>query len=433
MRRASLGAFALACALLTPAIAPAAVDLPVTGALPHGGTYMIYRDATLASAAVDLWFRAPGAGYDSATPGLGRFAATAAAAAPLASGMSLAGLVRSLGGRISVEAYPDIIGVSVVAPASAARRIVAAMSAAYFAPALDQSALTIARSDMTVLAAQRRYFADTLVHDALFAQLFSGGPAHEPPLPDTTSNLAALSLADVTAYAERAFRSANATLTLSGDVDTTVIDAVTDGTPGSPDAPIDSPLARDPAPTTLLPADVGGIGLAWVGPPIRDERTATAMDFIADYLFRDGSGVVSKALDAAHDSSYVNGQFITLHDPGVFLVTISGDTPGAARTQVLDALHKLEKPLDATTFARAREAFLFHLASDTQYPTEQADNLGWYAVEGNASYAPSAPGGAYWQSARALDPAFVASVVQRYLVHPIVVQLSTTARKESTT
>ncbi len=430
MRRSWFPAAALAGALLLPIAAPAAADLPARGALPHGGSYVLYRDPTLATAAVDLWFRAPGAGYDSATPGLGRLAATAAAAAPLVSGTSLVGLVRGLGGKLVVEAYPDIIGVSVIVPATGARRVIAAMSAAYFSPAIDEAALKAAQSDMAILAAQRRYLADTLAHDALFAQLFASGPAHLPPLPDTIGALAQVPLSQVTAYAQRAFRSANATLTLAGDVDASAIDAVTAGSPGAPDAPIDSQLAAQPHAETVQKANVAGMGLAWIGPPISDERAATAMDFIADYLFRDGSGVVSKAIDAAPGDLFVNGQFITLHDPGVFLVTVSGDGADATRARILSAIASLAHPLDATAFARARKAFLFHLATDTQYPSEQADNLGWYAVEGNGAYAPSALEGTYWKIARSLDPAYVASVVQRYLSHPVVVELHPAASKE---
>ena len=63
--------------------------LQQTGTLPRGGTYVIAPDSTVASAAIGLWFRAPGAGYDDSTPGIAELAATAAAVAPLASGKSL--------------------------------------------------------------------------------------------------------------------------------------------------------------------------------------------------------------------------------------------------------------------------------------------------------------------------------------------------------
>lgn len=68
MRRPALCAAALAV-MLAPLSALAA-DEPSTGSLPHGGSYTITRDATLASAAIDLWFRAPGAGYDNGAPGI---------------------------------------------------------------------------------------------------------------------------------------------------------------------------------------------------------------------------------------------------------------------------------------------------------------------------------------------------------------------------
>lgn len=428
MRRQALAAAALAV-MLAPLAASAAGE-PSTGTLPHGGDYTMYRDTTLASAAIDLWFRAPGAGYDGASPGIARLAATAAAAVTLESGKSLVSLIRGAGGRVAINVYPDLVDISASVPATAARRVVAAMSAAYFAPAIDDDALKIARTDVAVLSAQEHYSPDDLLHDALFAQLFTSGPAHFAPIPADLADLKGITLEQVRAFAKRAFRSANATFALAGNVDATLLGAVTAGTPGTPDAPIASTQASAPADRTINAA-VSGEGLAWTGPPIADERAATALDFVADYLFRDETGVISKALDPTGDA-YVNGQFITLHDPGVMLVTIGGSKPGDVESQVLSAIAKLQDPLDGASFAAAREAFLYHLASDAQVPTQQADNLGWYSAEGNASYAPSEESSTYWKAARSLDPQFVASIVKKYLAHPVVVRLITTASKEPT-
>jgi predicted Zn-dependent peptidase len=281
-----------------------------------------------------------------------------------------------------------------------------------------------------VLSAQEHYSPDDLLHDALFAQLFASGPAHFAPIPADLADLKGITLEQVRAFAKRAFRSANATFALAGNVDATLLSAVTSGSPGAPDSPIGSMLATAPAGRTINAA-VSGEGLAWTGPPIADERAATALDFVADYLFRDETGTISKALDPTGDA-YVNGQFITLHDPGVMLVTIGGSKPADVESQVLSAIAKLTEPLDGASFAAAREAFLYHLASDAQLPSQQADNLGWYSSEGNAAYAPSDESSTYWKAARSLDPQFVASVVKKYLAHPVVVRLITTASKEPT-
>ena len=401
------------------------------GALPRGGTYVLRPDATVAAAAVSLWFRAPGAGYDNASPGISRLAATAAAAAPLASGKSLFALVHSVGGDLNINVYPDIVSVDAVVPAPQARRIVAAMTAAYFAPSIDDSSVKAAQRDTAVLAVQRRYTAAAALQDLLFAQLFSAGPAHYPPIPTTIAEIAHITPADVGAFAKRAFRSSNAVLALAGNVDASSLEAVTDGGgTASSDAPIDSTLASARGESTST-GSVDGFGLAWAGPPIADEKAATAMDFIADYLFRDDTGVVSRALDASKTDAYVNGQFITLHDPGVLVVTVGGDAAKAAKQRVLDELAKLEKPMDPAAFAAAREAFLYHLASDTQTPQQQADNLGWYAAEGNATYAPGDANGNYIAKARELDPAYVADIVRRYLKNAVTVTLVVNS-KEST-
>jgi predicted Zn-dependent peptidase len=430
--RAALAGAALGVASVWLSVPPAnAAMAQTTGSLPRGGSYVLDPDPTVGSAALGLWFRAPGAGYDNATPGISNLAATAAAVAPLASGKSLYALVHTVGGQLNIEVYPDIVGIGAVVPALAARRVVAAMTAAYFAPTVDDAAVKMARANAAVLGVQQRYEPDTVLHDLLFAQIFARGPAHYPPLPGSVSQLTSISTSQVSDFAKRAFRAENAVLTLTGNVDASSISAVTDGNgSGTMDAPYDSALARAPASTTISGA-VDGVGLAWIGPPISDEKAATALDFVADYLFRDETGVVSRALGRQQSDTLVVGQFITLHDPGVMVVTIGGDRTKQTEQRVLDALAAMQQPLDAATFEAAREAFLYHVAADTQTPQERADNLGWYTVEGNLGYAPGIANGTYERAARALDPQYVAEVVRRYLGKPVIVDLVAPQQKES--
>jgi predicted Zn-dependent peptidase len=412
---------------------PAFAAAEQTGTLPRGGSYILDTDTTVGAAAIGLWFRAPGAGYDNAAPGISRLAATAAAAAPLASGKSLVELVRSVGGVFDINVRPDIVGIDAIVPATAARRVVAAMTAAYFSPSIDENAMKAARTDTVVQAVQQRYTLDAALQDALYAQIFDTGPAHYPPIPNSITQITHVSTADVVAFANRAFRSTNGVLTLSGNVDISAVNAVTDGTDkGTMDAPFDSSLAPTSAPVTAT-GEIDGTGMAWVGAPIIDEKAATALDFISDYLFREDTGVVSKAVEAGDTDDYVTGRFITLHNPGITIVTIGGTDEKSVRQHVVDALAKLQQPLDAQTFTNAREAFLYHVAADTQTPQDQADNLGWYAVEGNAPYAPGSQSGAYERAARSLDPQYVADVVKRYLHNPVIVNLVThaTTTKES--
>lgn len=433
MRRAAFAAAILAVASLCVAPYRSAAAMQELSPLPRGGSYVLDPDPTVGTAAIGLWFRAPGAGYDNATPGISNLAATAAAVAPLASGRSLYKLVHTLGGELNIQVYPDIVGIAAIVPASAARRVVAALTAAYFAPTVDETSVKTARANAAVLGVQQRYESDTTLHDLLFGQIFASGPEHYAPLPTTVTQLTSISTAQVSDFAKRAFRAENGVLTLTGNVDASSVAAVTDGTGGgSMDRPIDSTLAAVPASATSTGA-VDGVGLAWVGPPITDEKAATALDFVADYLFREQTGVVTKALDQGKSDALVIGQFITLHDPGVMLVTIGGDHEKQAEQRVLDALTTLQQPMDRQTFEAAREAFLYHVAADTQTPQQRADNLGWYSVEGNLEYAPGIGNGSYERAARTLDPQYVADIVRRYLGKPVVVDLvATTPQKEST-
>lgn len=474
---------ALTSLSLCAALAYAQAASVQNGALPRGGTFVIQPNATVSTTAVELWFRAPSAGYDNATPGLAQLAAAACAAAKLEGGRSLAEFVHSVGGELSIDVYPDMVSVSAVVPAAMARRAIATMTAAYFAPHITDTSLKIAQADAEVLIVERKYDSDRILQDALFAQLFPSGPAHIAPLPNTGAQLMGPALDIVTAFANKAFRSSNAVLALAGNVDISSVDAVTDGSgAGASDAPFDSPLApslQDGA----IAGPVDGIGLAWAGPPISDEKAATALDFVNDYLFNEDTGVVQKEIAKMNAASSagssvvspspmqvqvapsspnpaqtpvpgsspppsgsrkiylqltlrpvvptpappteVAGQFITLHNPGVMIVTVSGGVEGsaAARELILRELAALTHPLDAQTFANAVRAFQYHILSDTQTPQTQADNLGWYSVEGNQGYAPGDPDSSYLRDVGSLDPGFVADVVRRYVGRPVLVYM----------
>lgn len=118
-----------------------------------------------------------------------------------------------------------------------------------------------------------------------------------PSLGGDPKAIAAISLADVRAFASRAFRSQNATLVVSGAVDASVATAAVSGRPNaneSAEAPTAPVVAASPTPVNRTFVQASG-GYGWVGPTISDQREATAMDFIADYLFRIDDGVVARS------------------------------------------------------------------------------------------------------------------------------------------
>ena len=157
---------------------------------------------------------------------------------------------------------------------------------------------------------------------------------------------------------------------------------------------------------------------AWAGPPIADEREATAFDFIADYLFYPQSGTVQHAVAGA--ATTLVGTFVTYHDPGVFLVSSVGGDQTAVRAAVDAGLAAIRRPLAPAAFEAARHQFVYHILSDDETAGNLADTYGWYAVEGNPGYAPGegGPAGRYLTAAAALTPEFVAATAAKYLDRP---------------
>jgi predicted Zn-dependent peptidase len=404
---------------------------PVSDRLPGGGRIIVVRTDSSTAAAVALWYRAPSSGFETTpVPGIARLAAATVAASTPITGTPLGRYVESLGGKLAVTSYPNSVAISALVPADRAADVVRAMTVSYFAPVVTDAGLVIARRDMAEEALYRQFSPEDTLGDALGAALFADGPARYPSLAKP-GDLGAISAARVKAYAERAFRPANAVLVVTGAVGPEVAAAAvpgrSDAATGQEPSLLQHPVAQ-PAPVTTMGSE-RGVGLGWIGPAIADEREATALDFITDYLFRPETGTVQRSIGPT--KAAVTGKFVTYHDPGIVLITISGGNVDSARAIVDGALAGLRKPLDPATFAAARAAFEYHMLSDIQTPGELADTFGWYTVEGNPDYAPGAGGtnGKYFAAASGLTPAFVAATVAKYLDRPGAVVAASEEKK----
>lgn len=415
-----MGAALLGAALVVPAPA-AAANVPVTGALAGGGRYVVRTMGGAPVAAVALWYRAPAAGFDAAAPvaGLARLAAATVTASAPVTGTTLAAFVDQTGGRLSVAAYPDSIAVSAVIPAGRAAETIAAMTRSFFAPVVSDAGLTVAKRQLAAAAARRSFSPDTVLTDALYRSLFAGSAAATPTFGSPRA-LEALPVETVRTFAERAFRPANATLVVTGPVDPAVVRSAL---PGRQDAasgaepPFSVAVAPSPEPVALTGSDPG-FALAWAGPPIADERGATAFDLIADYLFYPDTGIVQRAIRKT--GTTLGGTFVTYHDPGLFFVTAYGGDLEAARKAVDDGFAAIRTPLSPAAFEAARRTFVYHILSDGQTAAALADSYGWYGVEGAPAYAPDAAidGGRYFAVAAALTPDDVARAAATYLARP---------------
>jgi zinc protease len=414
------------------AAAPAAAQIPPGPTLQtasNGMQYHVAADPAQPSAAISLWYRAPGAGFETpALPGLSRVAALTVAASTPITGTSLTRLVQSVGGRIDVSAYADSVAVTIVVAPEHVDRVVRALTADYFAPVVDAAGFALARRDVAEDTVYRSYDAPDALEHALEGALFSSGPFHDGTLPDAKT-MAALDVTRVQAYADRAFRPSNAVLILTGNVSPSVIEdaASRDGADPAPERPAQQ-VAVTPGSVIQHTANVEGTGLGWVGPSIQNEAETGALDFLSDALFAPKVGSVQRALGSLDVE--VTGKFITYFDPGLFLVTISGKDAQAALPIVRRAIAQVATPMSPQVFASARIAFQYRVASDLQTPGELADTLGWYAVEGNFGSSPAST--RYLQIESTLTPRFVASMGARYLTAaPAIVTLAR-ARPQAT-
>jgi predicted Zn-dependent peptidase len=429
--RVLIGATALLAAVLGPAAPGGAADVVNLGArvtVGHvqgdSGTAIVQQASGAPVAAIELWYRAPSAGFEATPlPSLSRLAAQVVAASKPLVGPSLGEAVNAAGGKLAITAYGNSVAISALVPSDAAASIVKAMTVAYFSPVVTSDGFKTATRDVVTDALFASFDPQTTVRDAAFAELFPSGPQHYGAL-GTPKEIEAISFDSVRAFATRAFRAQNAVFVVSGAVDSTILDAASKGRPAGTD--VASAAAPEPASASQPSSAAGGVskpfderggGFAWVGPPITDERAATAMDFIADYLFRPETGILAREVAASHPGSNFLGQFVTLHDPGVMFVSFSGVGIDDVRVSLERDFTALRGPLATDVFNHARDAFEYHILSDLQTPSELADNFGWYAIEGNLSYAPGANGvaGAYFDAARSLTPAYVAGVANHYL------------------
>jgi predicted Zn-dependent peptidase len=422
--RAAAGALALATLVFGSGAGAATGTLPdlgpttVVGSLPAGGTVIVHPSVGSPVAAIELWYRAPSIGFDTkAQTGVARLAAQAVAASRPIVGDSLGRVVEGAGGRLSISVYGDSVAITATVPATAAQSVVKTMTTAYFAPVISPEGFLTAQRDVVSEAFVASVDPETVVRDAVFADLFASGPQHYPALGDPKS-IGALTEGQVRAFATRAFRAGNATLVVTGAVDASVIKAAALGRPGDSPAEISvNPEVATVVAPVVRAAQPSGGGYGWVGPSIADEREATAMDFIADYLFRPDDGVVTREIADKYPDAFFAGQFITLHDPGVMFVAFSGGDDAAIRGYIDSAIASMRQPLDSHVFAGALASFKYHIFSDLQTPTQIADVFGWYAVEGAPDYAPGArgDGGPYARAADSLTPEFVAQIAQEYL------------------
>jgi predicted Zn-dependent peptidase len=424
---AALFLSALAASVVAARTPVEAVGLaPGETVLPDGLTTVVRHATGSGAVAVEVWIRCPADGWSGSQPGIARLTALSTIAAK-SGGANLRDIVQALGGQLQVSVFQTATEIAVVAPAPSAWAVQDELIRHIFYPLLDVNAFDDARTHLAAEQAAVGQSTLETLRDQVFASLFASGPMHDSTYGDAAS-LKAVTLVEVRDFAARSYVSANAAVVTLGDVDATALT----GRLSAAALPQSSPSLIPLSPTQSAPvqpiavastmADVPGVALAWTGPPISDQRAATAMDFLSDYLADASAGVFAKAVDRATAGATLSGQFVTLENPGIFYVTVSGDgvDPAAMQQTLRDALAPvLRGSLPRDTFAAALAAYETRLLRQMDSAQGLADNYGWYFAQEAPAYAPSATdaamSGPYFANAASLTPDFVRDVARKYL------------------
>ncbi|MGH7715303.1 MAG: hypothetical protein ACREML_04820, partial [Vulcanimicrobiaceae bacterium] len=269
VRVGGLGAVTLAAVFLVgAAFGPSATTMK----LPNGGTSIVRPLSGAPVAAIELWFRAPSIGFEtSPKPGIANLAALTVAASEPLTGTSLATLVAEIGGRFSVNAYPQTIEISALVPSAEAGRVLRTMSGVFFTPVLSDDGRTQGLAETRTDTRLRDVTQpNETLRQALFSALFKSGPDHYSPV--DSSGVASLTLDDLRTFATRAFRASNSTIVLTGDVDQDLLQSAvsgrTDASAPEPAADFTGIVAHAPE-TVTRNGPLPGFGFAWTGPPIK--------------------------------------------------------------------------------------------------------------------------------------------------------------------
>ena len=410
----------------SPPSSDATVSRSAPMQFPDGLTLVARKATASPTAAIEIWIRCPSIGYGAPRPGLARLTALAVVDEK-AGGPSLREEARRAGAQIAISVYQESTEIALLAPAYLSPSLLDTLVSRALHPHLDQAAFESARQRLAAQQVASMDMPDQVLRDSLFAQLFSSGPLHDSSFGDPKT-LTGLSLDDISGFAARAYVPAQEIVVTVGDVDAgDVSKRIAAAAPAAgplqamPESTI-APYGDTPISLTRESLSAGGVAIGWVGPPIADERAATAMDFLSDYLAHPIEGVVSKVVMGADASTNFTGQFVTLRNPGVFYVTASGAKldPALTSTLIRDAVRTaVRQQLSKEEFERARAAFITHLLRDMQTSQGLADNYGWYFAQGALPYSPSATdatlSGEYFKQVASLSPDYVYSIARRYL------------------
>jgi predicted Zn-dependent peptidase len=430
------GLFIAALSSAAVAASDAASPIDQSGERADRLTYRIIGGGASPTEAIEIWFRCPADGYDGTRPGIARLAALAIADEDQG-GASLRDIAIASGGDVTVQVFPAATEIGVVVPAYIAGAMQDALLARVFNGSLDDKAVKNAKLRLAEQLSLAGLEPDVFLRERTFAAIFSDGPYHDSTF-GTAATLEKATLDDVQAYMTDAFQPANAIAASAGLGSLDAYGAIATSGPTNRQGSVLSASTRvhdaQPLPHSSvrasfapvsLPAgtssSVSAVALGWVGPPISDQRSATAMDFLSDYLMRDGYGTVAQALAKAQPQSSFDGQFITLHDPGVMFAGVWGaglDRRGAVNAIRAAVQRVVDAPLSDADFAQASIAFRTHLLHDMDGPQSVADNIGWYFAQGAPAYTPVDMifgAGAYESAASSLTPGFVHDVARRYL------------------
>jgi len=380
-----------------PLFSPSDISFRV---LPNGVRAIVKRTPNEPTLSVQVWVRAGSRFESDAESGVAHLIETAAVRASKnqpsreSGDGGLSGAMRRVGGDAGALTSRDATFYSATVATPFAPLAVSSLADTVLHPNLSDSSVEEARLGVADDLARRSLDSVQSASDLAYATAFARHPYRRSAL-GSDESVASLTGAKARAYYGRQYVGANTTVVIVGDIPfatgqnliANAFGVMPKGThiePKTSEEPL--PKIREASRRAGLSRDA--LALAWRSSGIDNPRDVVALDTLLA-LWREGvhANLREKLLRGGPDSptdpplaSAFEVDFLTQHDPGLFIITLAGTVDKTAAQQaVLDEVARArDGALSPDEVERAKRQLRLAYIQQGENPAGQAGALGFY-------------------------------------------------------